>query len=112
VVNGISIISTVANEPFNDPSIIKDVAFQLKSEISDLFMVIGAITGGKPFLAVALSDKLIQDKKLHAGEIVKIAAKEFDGGGGGQAFYANAGGKDVQRLEQAMKKALELAAIK
>jgi alanyl-tRNA synthetase len=108
-VNGISIISAIAEEPVNDPAVIKDISFQLKSEIEDLFLVIGAITAGKPFLAVALSDKLVSGHKLNAGEIVRNAAKEFNGGGGGQPFYANAGGKDPQKLEQAIKKALESA---
>jgi alanyl-tRNA synthetase len=106
--NGMSVIKAVATEPANDPAIIKDVAFQLKNEIDDLFLVIGAVTAGKPYLAVALSDKLITERKLHAGDIIRAAAKEFDGGGGGQPFYANAGGKDPQKLEQAMNKAVEL----
>ena len=74
--------------------------------------MIGTITGGKPYLAVAVSDKLIRERKLHAGEIVRIAAKEFDGGGGGQPFYANAGGKDPEKLKQAMDKAVEIAESK
>jgi alanyl-tRNA synthetase len=107
-----SIIQGVAPEPVNDPAIIKDVAFQLKSEIEDLYLVIGTITSGKPYLAVAVSDKLISERKLHAGEIVRIAAREFDGGGGGQPFYANAGGKDSDKLKQAMDKAVEIAESK
>jgi alanyl-tRNA synthetase len=105
----LSIISSIADEPVNDPTIIKDIAFQLKGEIDDLFLVIGALVDGKPYLAVAISDKLVREKKLHAGEIVKSAAKEFDGGGGGQPFFANAGGKNAGKLNQAMEKALALA---
>lgn len=104
----ITLIMALAEEPVNDPAIIKDVAFQLKNEVDNLAVVIGAITGGKPFLAVALSDRLINEKKLNAGEIVRTAAKEFNGGGGGQPFYANAGGKDVDKLAQAMDKAAAL----
>jgi alanyl-tRNA synthetase len=107
--NGISLISAIASEPVNDPAVIKDVAFMLKNEIDNLVLVIGAITGGKPFLAVAVSDKLIKEQNLNAGEIVRTAAKEFNGGGGGQPFYANAGGKDAGKLEAAMKKAIDLA---
>jgi alanyl-tRNA synthetase len=52
---------------------------------------------------------LIREKKLHAGEIVKIAAREFDGGGGGQPFFATAGGKNPDKLGSAIEKALEFA---
>ena len=58
---------------------------------------------------MAVSDKLIRERKLHAGEIVRTAAKEFDGGGGGQPFYANAGGKIPGKLQQAIDKAVETA---
>ena len=104
----LTIISAIADEPVNDPAIIKDVAFQLKNEINDLVLVIGSVIGDKPFLAVAIADKPVREKKLHAGEMVKIAAKEFDGGGGGQPFYASAGGKNAGKLAQAMQKAIEM----
>jgi alanyl-tRNA synthetase len=104
-----TVISAIAEEPVNDPAIIKDIAFQLKSEIDNLCLIVGTVVGDKPYLAVALADKLVQEKKLHAGEIVKIAAKEFEGGGGGQPFFANAGGKNPEKLHNAMEKALELA---
>jgi alanyl-tRNA synthetase len=104
----VTLISSVAEVPVNDPAIIKDVAFQLKNEISDAVIVIGAINDGKPYLAVAIADALIKEKKLHAGEIVKTAAREMEGGGGGQPFFANAGGKKPENLTQAIEKALEL----
>jgi alanyl-tRNA synthetase len=104
-----NLISAVADDSFNDPSIIKDVAYQLKSEIDNLFLVIGTVIGDKPYLTVAIADKLIREKKLHAGEIVKIAAREFDGGGGGQPFFATAGGKNPDKLGSAIEKALEFA---
>ncbi len=106
--NGITVISAVAEEPANDPAIIKDIAFQLKGEVDDLYLVVGSIIDGKPYLAVAIADKLIREKKLHAGEIVKMAAREFGGGGGGQPFFANAGGKMPENLSKAMEKAVEL----
>jgi alanyl-tRNA synthetase len=109
VLGDITVISALAEEPVNDMAIIKDIAFQLKGEIDNLFLVIGTVVTGKPFLAVALSDKLVQEKKLHAGEIVKTAAREFEGGGGGQPFFANAGGKNPAKLSLAMEKALTMA---
>ncbi len=107
-----SIITALAEEPVNDMAIIKDVAFQLKSEINDLILIIGTVTADKPYLAISISDLLIAQSGLHAGEIVRVAAKEFNGGGGGQPFFANAGGKDIEKLEAAMQKAEELALSK
>ena len=77
-------------------------------KLNELVLIVGAVFDGKPHLAVMVSDKLIRDKKLNAGEIVKTAAREFNGGGGGQPFFATAGGKDADKLELAMNKAFEL----
>jgi alanyl-tRNA synthetase len=107
-----SVITALAEEPVNDMAIIKDVAFQLKSEINDLILIIGTITANKPFLAISISDPLIAQFGIHAGEIVRVAAAEFNGGGGGQPFFANAGGKDIEKLDAAMQKAEELALSK
>jgi alanyl-tRNA synthetase len=103
-----SLIKEKADDRIDNIGIIKDLAFQLKGEIKDLVLVIGAVLDEKPTLVVALSDFLIREKKLHAGEIVKIAAKEFEGGGGGQPFYATAGGKNPGNLDKAMDKAVSL----
>lgn len=84
---------------------LKNITFQLNKEIKDLFLVLGAEINGKPMLSVALGEKLIAEKDLHAGKIIKEIAKEIKGGGGGQAFYASAGGKDVNGLEKALEKA-------
>jgi len=107
-VDGYTLIATVAETAVEDPGIIRDVAYQLRGEIEDLFLVIGAIAGDKPHLAIMIADSLIQEKKLHAGEIIKIAAREFEGGGGGQTFFATAGGKNAGKLGKAVEKAVEL----
>ncbi len=73
--------------------------------MDELVLIVGAVFDGKPHLAVMVSEKLIRNKKLNAGEIVKTAAREFNGGGGGQPFFATAGGKDADKLELAMNKA-------
>jgi alanyl-tRNA synthetase len=52
-----------------------------------------------------ISDNLVEEKGLHAGKIIREAAKEMKGGGGGQPFYATAGGKDVSGIDAAIKKA-------
>jgi len=107
----IQLIAAVADDSVNDAGIIRDIAYQLRGEMEDLFLVIGANINNKPYLAVMISDKFIQDKKLNAVDIVRTAALEFDGGGGGQPFFATAGGKDLTKLNEAIAKACEFAHI-
>ncbi len=84
---------------------LKNLSFQLKTEIADLFCVLGCELNGKPMLSVIISDNLVKEKGLHAGNIVKDLAKEIKGGGGGQPFYATAGGNDLNGLSNALIKA-------
>ena len=65
---------------------------------------------GKPQIAVMFADALVQEKGLNAGNVVRELAKEIKGGGGGQAFFATAGGKEVSGLPQVVEKARQLAA--
>jgi len=90
----------------DDAALIKDLAFQLKGEIDNLFLVLGAEIKGKPNLTIMISENLVAEKGLNAGQIVREAGKEIKGGGGGQPFYATAGGKDVSGLKAAIEKAL------
>jgi alanyl-tRNA synthetase len=99
------LIAAMALAEFDDPGLIRDVAYQLRGEMDDLFLVVGSVSGGKPMLTIMISDRLVRDKKLHAGEIVKTAASEINGGGGGQPFFATAGGKDASKLGVAVETA-------
>jgi alanyl-tRNA synthetase len=87
---------------------LKNLSFQLKTEVENLFCVLGCELNGKPMLSVIISDNLVADKKLHAGNIIKDLAKEIEGGGGGQPFYATAGGNNSAGLEAALKKAKDI----
>ncbi|WP_299579325.1 alanine--tRNA ligase [uncultured Sunxiuqinia sp.] len=102
-IDGVNVIAEKV--ALDSPQAIKDLAFQLKGEVDNLFLVLGAEIGGKPSLSIMIADNLVKEKGLNAGQIVREAAKEMKGGGGGQPFYATAGGKDVAGIEAAIAKA-------
>jgi len=76
----------------------KDLAFQLKEEVENLFCVLLADIEGKPSISIMISDSLIREKGYNAGNLIRDWAKEVRGGGGGQPFFAQAGGADVSGL--------------
>ncbi|MDH5475107.1 MAG: alanine--tRNA ligase [Cyclobacteriaceae bacterium] len=84
---------------------LKKIAFDLKNQIKNLYMVLAADINGKPQIAVVIGDDLIPT--LHAGNIVRDLAKEIKGGGGGQPFFATAGGSDLTGLDKVVEKAKE-----
>jgi alanyl-tRNA synthetase len=84
---------------------LKQVAFELKARVDNLYMVLAANVDDKPQITVMISDNLVADKKWNASNIVRELAKEIQGGGGGQPFYATAGGKDLRGLEKVVEKA-------
>ncbi len=90
----------------------KDVAFQMKGEVTDSFMfVAGIVDNAKCSLMVMISEDLIADG-LHAGKLVKEAAKHIQGGGGGQPHFATAGGKNIDGLTIAVSSIIESAGLK
>lgn len=88
-----------------DANSIKQVAFPLRNEIKNMFLVVASDANGKPSITVSISDNLISERNLNAGQIVRELAKEIQGGGGGQAFFATAGGKNIEGIDKALKKA-------
>ena len=104
--NGIAVIAEKVNLPSADS--LKQVAYELKAKIENLFLVLAANIDGKPQIAVMISDNLVKEKNLHAGNIVKELAKEIKGGGGGQPFFATAGGTDVSGLDKGVEKGRSL----
>ncbi|MFN8406742.1 MAG: alanine--tRNA ligase [Sphingobacteriaceae bacterium] len=105
-INGINFIAQKVDLPSTEA--IKNLAFSMKDIMNDLFLVIASEIEGKPGLAVMLSDNLVKDRSLNAGQIVRELAKEIQGGGGGQAFFATAGGKDSSGITRALQKAESL----
>jgi alanyl-tRNA synthetase len=87
---------------------LKKLAFDMRQAVDNLVLVLAAEIDGKPQIAVMLSDNLVADRKLNASQMVRELAKEIKGGGGGQPFYATAGGKETAGLQAIPAKALEL----
>ena len=92
-------------------NMIKDLAYALRAKVSDIVLVLGAVNDGKPTLAIMLGDDIVA-KGVDAGATVREAAKLMQGGGGGQKFFATAGGKNPDGLQAAIDKAVEIIMAK
>jgi len=107
LVNGVKVFTTIV---YVKPENAKDLAFKVRAaEPQSSICVIGSIFEGKPMLNVAISDDLVKDHQLNAGQMVREAARLIQGGGGGQPHFANAGGKNPDGLSAAIDKVVELA---
>jgi len=102
-INGIQVIAAKVAVPNADA--LKQLAYDLNTKMSNSFIVLGAEINEKPLLAVIIDEDLMKANGLHAGNIVKEAAKEMRGGGGGQPHFATAGGSDMNGLQKAIDKA-------
>jgi alanyl-tRNA synthetase len=80
----------------------KDISFQLGGEIDDLFLCLGSVQNNKALLSCYISKDLVSKKDFHAGKIIKDMGKFIRGGGGGQAFFATAGGSNPDGIEDAL----------
>lgn len=97
-INGVNVIS--ATLPLN-PNTVRDIVFQIRGEFAEnLLIVIGSTDCDKPMLTVSVSEDLTS--KYNAGQFVRDASKLIQGGGGGQAHYATAGGKNSDKLQEAV----------
>lgn len=101
-INGVNVITAKVSVPSADA--LKQLCFDLKNKVERFYGVIGAEFGGKPQIAVIIDEEVMKEKNLHAGNIVKELAKEMKGGGGGQPYFATAGGSDASGLERAIEK--------
>ncbi len=99
-VKGVNLIR--AQVALSTPDDLKQLSFELKKITSNTLIVLGAVIKDKPLLSVIVSDDLAETNKFHAGNLVKALAKEIKGGGGGQPFYATAGGSDASKLGDAL----------
>ncbi len=107
LIGGVTVVSSVLPMKASDA---KDLVFKIRQEIpQNLLCVIGSVDDGKPMLSVIMSDDMVSEHKLNAGQMVREAAKLISGGGGGQPHFATAGGKNADTLSAAVDKVIELA---
>ena len=108
-INGTKVVTAVL--PL-DAAQAKDLVFKLRQAIPEhLVAAIGTIAHEKPMLSVIFSDDMVKEHNLNAGNIIREAAKLIKGGGGGQPYYAQAGGKDKDGLHAAVDKVIELCQL-
>jgi alanyl-tRNA synthetase len=88
---------------------LKKLSFELKNEVESLFAVLACNVDGKPQISVVVSENLVASKDLNAGKIIRELAKHIQGGGGGQAFFATAGGKKLDGLPDVVSEAKVMA---
>lgn len=86
---------------------IKNISFEIKDQFDHLFMVIGSESQGKASLALTISEDLVKERGLNAGAIIKDLSREINGGGGGQAFFATAGGTNPRGLKALLESAVQ-----
>jgi len=105
--NEITVIISEITLPNADA--LKKLSFELKNEVDSLFAVLACNVDGKPQISVVVSENLVETKDLNAGKIIRDLAKNIQGGGGGQAFFATAGGKKLEGLPDVVSQAKNMA---
>ena len=109
VIGGVTVVSSIL---LIDPQSAKDLAFKIRQAKPDhLLCVIGSVNQDKPLLTIMISDDMVSEHNLNAGQMVREAAKLIQGGGGGQPHFATAGGKNPDGLSAAVDKVIELAQL-
>jgi alanyl-tRNA synthetase len=101
-INGIKFL---AKQVELNPEGAKDLAYELGNLGDNLFLVLATAEDNKPMLTCYISKELVASKNLNAGQVVRELGKYIQGGGGGQPFFATAGGKNVEGIKEALEKA-------
>ena len=104
--NGHTLILEKVTAPSAD--VLKNIAYALRNQFDDLLLILAAEVDNKPQVIVMIGEKLMQTNKFHAGNMVKELAREIEGGGGGQPFFAIAGGKNLNGLNGVLEKAKQM----
>ena len=95
-------IQFAASEVDIDPQGMKDLSFEIGSQLDNVILVLGSVKSGKPLLSCYVSKSLVADKGKDASAFIRDLGKFIQGGGGGQAFFATAGGKNQNGLKDAI----------
>jgi alanyl-tRNA synthetase len=103
-INGVQFL---AKQVDLNPEGAKDLAYELGNSYKNLFVVFATANEGKPMLTCYISKELVTEKNLNAGQVVRELGKHIQGGGGGQPFFATAGGKNVDGIAEALSKAID-----
>lgn len=103
-VNGIKFLAAQVDLDVNGA---KDLAYELGNNETNLFLVLATATDDKPMLTCYISKELVEAKRLNAGQVVRELGKYIQGGGGGQPFFATAGGKNTAGIKEALEKAVD-----
>ncbi|MBB4804492.1 alanyl-tRNA synthetase [Flavobacterium nitrogenifigens] len=103
-INGVQFL---AKQVDLNPEGAKDLAYELGGSYNNLFVVFATAHEGKPMLTCYISKEIVAEKNLNAGQVVRELGKYIQGGGGGQPFFATAGGKNVEGIAEALAKAVE-----
>ena len=107
LINGVRVVKAILGI---EPGAAKDLVFKVREALPEnLVCVIGSTAGQKPLLSVMLSDDMVRDRGLNAGQMVREAARLIQGGGGGQPHFASAGGKNLDGISAAVDKVVEMA---
>ena len=104
LINGVQFL---AKQVDLSPEGVKDLAYELGNLGTNVFLVLATAEEGKPMLSCYISKELVADKNLNAGQVVRELGKFIQGGGGGQPFFATAGGKNAAGIPEALLNAID-----
>ena len=99
-INGVHFIGEMID--LNNGEQIKNLCFQLKNEVPNLVMILGTVINEKAMVSIVVNEKLVEEKGYSATHLIKEISGLIKGGGGGQAFYATAGGTNVNGIQDAL----------
>lgn len=105
-IKGVRVVKSLVKPLIADQ--LKNLAFGINSELENAVIVLGGVVNEKPQIAIYIAENLVSTYQLNAGKIVREAAKKIQGGGGGQVFFATAGGKHTAGLNDAIEEAVRL----